>query len=122
MFNNVRRLSGQLFVYGSADVAVLGINFILPLESLLFDNWLLRYVVASAVIFSPIFFANLLFSRFFRDTKAADLGFAANLLGTLAGGLMEYSSLLVGYRHLMLFVGLFYALALLTAPWKDLGE
>ncbi|HBO90184.1 MAG TPA: hypothetical protein DD460_05485, partial [Acidobacteria bacterium] len=29
MFNNVRRLSGQLFVYGSADVAVLGINFIL---------------------------------------------------------------------------------------------
>ena len=54
--------------------------------------------------------------------KAADLGFAANLLGTLAGGLMEYSSLLVGYRHLMLFVGLFYALALLTAPWKDLGE
>ena len=29
MFNNVRRLSGQLCVYGSADVAVLGINFIL---------------------------------------------------------------------------------------------
>ena len=107
---------------GAALFAAVGINFILPLESLLFDNWLLRYVVASAVIFSPIFFANLLFSRFFRDTKAADLGFAANLLGTLAGGLMEYSSLLVGYRHLMLFVGLFYALALLTAPWKDLGE
>jgi len=73
------------------------------------------------VVFSPIFFANLLFSRFFRDTDAADLGFAANLFGTLTGGVAEYASLMLGYRHLMLLVGAFYALALLTAPWRKLG-
>ena len=94
------------------------LNYFISLESLLFENWALRYVVASAVIFSPIFFANLLFSRFFRDTRVADLGFAANLLGTLAGGVMEYAALILGYRRLMILVGLCYVLALAAAPWK----
>jgi len=80
----------------------------------------LRYLVASAVIFSPIFCANLLFSRFFRDTKAADLGFAANLFGAMSGGILEYGSLVLGYRRLMLLVGAFYALTLLTAPLKEM--
>lgn len=99
-------------------VGCLALNWALPLEKLLLESMVLRYVVASAVIFSPIFFANLLFSRFFRDTDAADLGLAANLFGTLAGGVAEYASLMTGYRHLMLLVGAFYALALLTAPWS----
>ncbi|MDA0836175.1 MAG: spermidine synthase [Planctomycetota bacterium] len=97
-------------------------NFILPLEALLFENVVLRYLVASAIIFSPVFCANLLFSRFFRDTEAADLGFAANLFGAMSGGLLEYSSMILGYRHLMLVVGFLYALALLTAPWKDIRK
>ena len=95
-------------------------NFILPLDALLFENVVLRYLVASAVIFSPIFCANLLFSRFFRDTKAADLGFAANLFGAMSGGILEYGSLVLGYRRLMLLVGAFYALTLLTAPLKEM--
>jgi hypothetical protein len=95
-------------------------NFILPLEALLFENVVLRYLVASTVIFSPIFCANLLFSRFFRDTKAADLGFAANLFGAMSGGILEYGSLVLGYRRLMLLVGAFYALTLLTAPLKEM--
>lgn len=99
--------------------ATLLLNFLLPLEALLLESWFLRYVIASAVIFSPIFFANLLFSRFFRDTKAADLGFAANLLGTLVGGMMEYVSLVTGYQNLMAIVAAFYVLALATAPWKQ---
>jgi hypothetical protein len=103
-----------------ALVACLALNWLLPLEKLLFESWFLRYVAASAVIFSPIFFANLLFSRFFRDTEAADLGLAANLLGTLTGGVAEYASLVTGYRHLMLVVAAFYGLALLTAPWRQL--
>jgi hypothetical protein len=97
-------------------------NFILPLDALLFENVVLRYLVASAVIFSPIFCANLLFSRFFRDTKAADLGFAANLFGAMSGGILEYGSLIMGYRRLMLLVGVFYALTLLTAPWKEIRK
>jgi len=40
----------------------------------------------------------------------------------MSGGLLEYSSLILGYRRLMLLVGAFYALALLTAPWKEIRK
>jgi hypothetical protein len=95
----------------------IALNYFIPMDKLLFENWALRYLVASTLIFSPILFANLLFSRFFRDTEAANLGFASNLLGTLVGGTLEYTSLLFGYRKLMLLVAVIYALAMLTAPW-----
>ena len=72
----------------------------------------LRYVVASVLSFAPVFVANLIFSNSFRDTEAADIGFASNLLGIMVGGMLEYFSMLVGYRLLLVPVMAFYALAL----------
>jgi hypothetical protein len=45
--------------------------YLLPPESLLFDPIWLRYIVAAAVAFAPVFFANLVFSYSFRDTTTA---------------------------------------------------
>ncbi|MBI2194447.1 MAG: spermidine synthase [Planctomycetes bacterium] len=101
---------------GTALALSLALNYFIPLERLLLGNWLLRYLLASAILFSPIFFANLLFSRFFSETRDADVGFASNLLGALAGGFFEYVSLVLGYRHLTLVVALFYALAIMAHP------
>ena len=58
--------------------------------------------------FSPIFFANLIYSTTFRDTKQANVAFGANLLGTVVGGAAEYFSLLTGYQALVILAGLFY--------------
>ena len=44
-----------------------------------------RYTLASLVAFAPIFFANLVFTDSFRDTKTADMAFASNLLGAACG-------------------------------------
>ncbi len=46
----------------------------------------MRYVIAAAVAFAPVFFANLVFTYSFRDTRAADMAFASNLLGAMLGG------------------------------------
>jgi len=91
--------------------AALTVNFLLPLDRLLFEPRTLRYLVAIALLFSPIFFANLIYSRLFRDTSQANLAFGANLLGTMLGGSMEYVALYVGYHDLVLLAAIFYGLA-----------
>ena len=79
-------------LFGSIALAIA-----LPPASLLIEPTWLRYVVAAALAFAPIFFANLVFSYSFRDTKAADMAFASNLLGAVVGGAIEYVALVTGY-------------------------
>ncbi|MCI0346063.1 MAG: spermidine synthase [Chloroflexi bacterium] len=83
----------------------------LPPERLFLDPPALRYVVASALAFAPVFFANLVFSRSFGDTGQADVAFASNLLGAMVGGALEYLSLLTGFRMLGLVALGLYGLA-----------
>ena len=93
----------------------LGLAFLLPPESLLIDPPFLRYGLAAALAFAPVFFANLVFSYSFRDTRTADMAFASNLLGAMAGGALEYLALLSGYRLLLPLVALLYLAAFLAA-------
>jgi Spermine/spermidine synthase domain len=93
-------------LFGSLALAIA-----LPPAQLLLDPPWLRYVVAAALAFAPIFFANLVFSYSFRDTKAADMAFASNLLGAVVGGAVEYVALVSGYSWLLFLVGGLYLLA-----------
>jgi len=92
---------------------VLLLNILLPPDALLLSNPILRYILASALAFTPVFLANIIFTNSFRDSETADIAFASNLLGIMVGGGMEYFSMLFGYRLLLLPVILFYACALL---------
>ncbi len=101
----------------------LGVAFLLPPEQLLIDPPWLRYVVAAALAFTPVFFANLVFSHSFRDTTTADMAFASNLLGAMVGGALEYLALLTGYRALLPLVAVLYLMAWLFATrWRRLAD
>jgi SAM-dependent methyltransferase len=101
----------------------LGVAFLLPPESLLIDPPALRYLLAGAVAFAPVFLANLVFTFSFRDTRTADMAFASNLLGAMVGGALEYVALLTGYRFLLVLVAGLYALAWLFANrWRRLAD
>jgi len=93
-------------------IGLLMLNWLVPTGTLLDISapWT-RYLVAGSMAFAPIFVANIVFSRSFRDSTEADAAFAANLIGLMVGGLAEYASLLVGYQALLLGVMLFYGLA-----------
>ena len=56
--------------------------------------------------FLPVFVANLVFAKRFADTADATSAFAANLLGAIVGGCLEYLSLVVGYQALLLLAAL----------------
>jgi SAM-dependent methyltransferase len=116
------RIQRPGLLYGALFVA-LAVAFSLPPESLLIDPPWLRYLLAGAVAFAPVFLANLVFTYSFRDTRTADMAFASNLLGAMVGGALEYVALLTGYRALLLIVAVLYALAWLFATrWRVLAD
>jgi hypothetical protein len=71
----------------------------------------LRFLVAVGLAFAPIFMANLVFTQRFKDAGSSTVAFAANLLGAMFGGILEYASLVVGYRALLIAVAVLYGFA-----------
>jgi hypothetical protein len=71
-------------------------------------------MASTGLAFAPIFIANLVFARRFRDAGDSTTALGANLLGAMGGGLLEYLALVTGYRALLILVALLYALAFLT--------
>jgi hypothetical protein len=95
-------------------LAALIVAWAVPPESLLALSPLPRFVLAVLIAFAPIFLANMVFAQRFRDTADSGTAFGANLLGAMIGGILEYLSLIVGYRWLLVLVALLYALAFVT--------
>ena len=73
-----------------------------------------RFVASIGVYFSPIFLANLVFAQRFGAAEDSTAAFGANLLGAMAGGVVEYAALVTGYQALAVLVALLYAAAWVT--------
>jgi spermidine synthase len=103
--------------------ALLAADYLIPLSALLaIASPTIRYVLASALTFAPVFTANIVFSRSFRDTEHSDSAFAVNLIGIMVGGLVEYAALAFGYQALLLPAAAFYAVAYLLMPARAVGS
>jgi hypothetical protein len=103
-------------IYGALIASCL-VTLFYPLSRLLqFESSAARFALGSLLTFLPIFFANLIFSLTFRDQPAPEHVFGWNLLGAALGGVLEYSSMAVGYTALAALVAACYTLvvALLT--------
>jgi hypothetical protein len=92
-------------------LVALGISWVVQPELLLSLDVVPRFLIAVVVAFVPVFLANLVFAQRFRDVAASNVAFGANLLGAMVGGVLEYVSLITGYRMLLIVVALLYALA-----------
>lgn len=99
---------------GWVYVALLGslsVAWAVKPEWLLTLDFATRFTLSTALAFAPIFLANLVFAQRFRDIGSSTTAFAANLLGAMVGGVLEYSSLLLGYRNLLVVVAVLYGLS-----------
>jgi len=82
-----------------------------PIANLLtVESYLSRFILASLIIFLPIYFANLIFSSLFRTLPMAECYFGWNLVGATLGGLLEYFSMAWGYNSLAYIVLLCYVM------------
>ena len=55
--------------------------------------------------------ANLVFAQRFKRTGSSTTAFGASLLGAIVGGVLEYLSLITGFRFLLVVVAVLYGLA-----------
>ncbi len=97
-----------------ALLAALAVAWAVPPSALLSLAPVPRFVLAVTIAFTPIFLANMVFAKRFRDVDDSGTAFGANLLGAMLGGILEYTSLIVGYRWLLVLVAALYGLAFLT--------
>ncbi len=119
-------VTARVRVRGWLPYALLALSlaavYLVPPERLLFDPPALRYLVASTLAFLPVFFANLVFTASFQDTRSADMAFASNVLGAVVGGCLEYLALIAGYRDLAILIAALYGLALVFARLRLVGD
>jgi hypothetical protein len=98
-----------------ALIASLALSWVIPQESLVGLPIIPRFLAGCALAFAPIFLANLIFAQRFSGVETAGAAFAANLLGAMVGGALEYVALITGYRFLLIVIGVLYGLAFLTS-------
>ena len=96
----------------AALIASLVVTWLVPQEDLVSLPLAARFLAGGALAFAPVFIANLIFAQRFSDVETTTTAFAANLLGAMVGGALEYLALITGYRFLIILVGVLYALAL----------
>ena len=98
------------FLYVALFVSVI-VAIAVPTDRLLAMPDALRVVSAVALWFTPIFIANLVFAQRFQRVEESNVAFGANLLGAVAGGVLEYFALVSGYTLLAIIVAALYGLA-----------
>jgi hypothetical protein len=99
-------------------LALLAVNYVLPIGRIPFENRLSESIFYGALVFSPVLCAGILFSASYRESSSNAADFGANLFGAMVGGVGEYLSLVTGYRFLLLVVAACYALAVIVKPLK----
>jgi hypothetical protein len=115
------RLPRPTILYAALLVA-LAVAWVVPQSTLLSMSPGVRFVVAAAIAFAPIFLANMVFAQRFRDVGSSTTAFAANLLGAMVGGVLEYLALITGYRFLLIVVGVLYACAFVASRRRVLAS
>lgn len=99
-------------------VSLLAAYLLPPALFLQIPSAVLKYCCGILIMFLPIFFANLIFSREFRDAGEGTRAFGWNLLGAVAGGGLEYLSLIMGFRNLIWIVAACYLAAAISTELR----
>jgi len=97
---------------GAILVALLAVNYVVPVGAIGLESRALESLVYSVLVFSPIFCSGLLFGSSIKRSPDVTVDYGANLLGAMVGGVAEYLSLLMGFQFLLILVGAFYLAAL----------
>lgn len=91
------------------------LNFAFPVSTLFSMPIVWRAAASALLVGFPVFAAALCFSHLFRREPITGYALGVNLVGAMAGGLLEYASMVTGMRVIWLLATLIYGAAWLTA-------
>ena len=102
------------WLVGGALLALLALNFVIPVGTIAFHSRALESLFYAVLMFSPILCAGLLFGSAIKRSASLSRDYGTNLLGAMVGGVGEYLSLVTGFRMLLLVIALCYVGAIAT--------
>jgi len=70
-----------------------------------------QVVGSCLLVFAPMLFAGVIFALSFEGSVHPNRDFGFNIAGAVLGGLAEYSSMLLGFQHMVLLTAAFYVLS-----------
>ena len=98
----------RAWLVGVALIALLALNFAIPVGRVAFDSRAVESLFYAALMFSPILCAGLLFGSAIKHSTSLPRDYGTNLLGAMVGGVGEYLSLLTGFSTLLLVIAVCY--------------
>jgi hypothetical protein len=101
------------YAYGLL-AALLALNYAVPLSALAALPLETRTLTSVLLVCGPLLASGIVFALSLARTGDADRALASNLLGAMLGGLVEYLSMITGFRALVLLAAAFYLWALAT--------
>lgn len=103
-------------------VVTLVLAFAVPVDALLALSGAGRVMGSVLVVGAPIFFAAVCFALLFEGRDHAGRAFGWNLVGAVVGGLLEFVSMVVGFRALLLVALAIYLLAAAARRSRNRGD
>jgi SAM-dependent methyltransferase len=98
----------------AALLVAIAVSWLVPPRARFFESAALRALVATLVLCLPVFFAGVVFIRTFAAAGYKGEALGSNLIGALAGGVLESLSFWTGLRALLVIALVLYALAAVT--------
>ncbi|PIQ68079.1 MAG: hypothetical protein COV91_06045 [Candidatus Taylorbacteria bacterium CG11_big_fil_rev_8_21_14_0_20_46_11] len=95
------------------------INFLFPVGAFLGQSFLLKSVLATALVSLPLLFASVIFSYHFQSVRTVSAMFGINLIGAVFGGFLEYSSMLTGLNSLYIVAAVFYLASFILSTRRE---
>jgi hypothetical protein len=114
-----RGLAPPLRVTWAGLLACVLANYLFPVSALSGLDAAPRTLAVAVLVGLPVFCAAVAFSRLFARQPVTGYPLGINLVGAMAGGLLEYTSMAIGMRAVWLVVLGVYALAWLSAEWTE---
>ena len=100
----------------AALLAACAALYFLDLARFAFLPYLTKAVVVGGLTTCPIFFSGMIFTRSFAAAPRKDEAFGANLVGAIAGALLQSLTFVVGVKALLVVVAVLYAASLVAQP------
>jgi hypothetical protein len=92
--------------------AALAVAYAVPASSLLWLGTAGQWLLGGVMVALPIFFASMIFSTLLGQRVEPARALAYNLLGAIVGGVLEYSSMILGIKALYLVAAALYMAAM----------
>lgn len=90
---------------------LVALYYVIPVQNLLGLPLMTQWVLGGIRVALPLFFAGILFARIFKTRRHPVKSLGFNLIGSILGGLLEYSSMAFGTKSLYIVSLLMYFMA-----------